>query len=134
MTYCTAKRQGKANGGSNGEGDDSSSTNGPQAPPQEPPIPAAIAAGGGDAPAAAAEGGGTYPNPGNFAERLMHVLENEIAKDSLWWLGEQGEAVAVHPEKIQDSPVLQSHFQGNRYSSFIRNLNRWLVTCSGLCN
>lgn len=70
--------------------------------------------------------GGAYPNPSNFAERLMHVLDNEIAKESLWWLG-NGEAIAVHPEKIKESPVLASHFQGNRYTSFIRNLNRWCV-------
>ena len=68
--------------------------------------------------------GGAYPNPSNFAERLMHVLDNEIAKESLWWLG-KGEAIAVHPEKIKASPVLASHFQGNRYASFVRNLNRW---------
>ena len=70
------------------------------------------------------DGSGAFPNPNNFPERLFHVLENNIASESLWWLGE-GEAVAVHPDKIQESPVLTSHFQGNRYSSFVRNLNRW---------
>lgn len=68
--------------------------------------------------------GGAFPTPNSFPEKLFHVLENSIAPESLWWLGE-GEALAVHPHKIQTSPVLESYFQGNRYSSFIRNLNRW---------
>lgn len=84
-------------------------------PSQPPAVPSSIAAVG---------GGGTYPNPGSFSERLMHVLENEITPESLWWLGE-GEAIAIHPEKIEASGVLVNQFQGNRYSSFIRNLNRW---------
>ena len=102
----------------------------------EPPKPAEKAAEAAATAAAAATTtttserklGGAYPNPSNFAERLMHVLDNEIAKESIWWLG-KGEAIAVHPEKIKASPVLASHFQGNRYTSFIRNLNRWYV-CS----
>ena len=67
---------------------------------------------------------GAYPNPSNFAERLLHVLDNEIAQDALWWLGD-GEAIAIHPEHLQASAVFERHFQGNRYTSFIRNLNGW---------
>lgn len=79
---------------------------------------------GGRRPKSRIIGKGTYPSPNNFAERLMHVLENGIATDSIYWLGE-GESIAVHMKNIKTSPVLDSHFQGNQYSSFIRNLNRW---------
>jgi hypothetical protein len=73
----------------------------------------------------AANSGGTYLNPENFAERLMHALENGIASDCLWWLGE-GKAIGIHPEKLKKNAVLNSHFQGNRYSSFVRYYT-WIV-------
>jgi len=69
--------------------------------------------------------GGSYPHPTNFPERLMHILENSIAHDAVWWLGVDGDTVAIHSKNIKESPILNSHFQGNRYTSFIRNLNRW---------
>lgn len=105
-------------GKTNDESKKESSLTVPPNPPGEPAAAAAAVASSGRKP------GGAYPDPSNFAERLMHVLDNEIAKESLWWLG-KGEAIAVHPEKIKASPVLASHFQGNRYTSFVRNLNRW---------
>ena len=66
-----------------------------------------------------------YPHPSNFPERLMHVLENDIATDCIWWLGEKGDTIAIHPGNIKKGSLLDAHFQGNRYTSFVRNLNRW---------
>jgi hypothetical protein len=66
----------------------------------------------------------SYPNPKNFAERLMHVMEAEMAPDSIWWVSD-GKAVALHPKRLKKGTILKSHFQANKYSSFLRNFNRW---------
>ena len=75
--------------------------------------------------AAAAPSPNSYPNPSNFPERLMHVLQNKIEPECIWWLGEKGDAVAIHADHIKAGSLLDTHFQGNRYTSFVRNLNRW---------
>ncbi|CAB9517975.1 expressed unknown protein [Seminavis robusta] len=77
------------------------------------------------AAAAAPPAGGTYPRPTNFGEKLMHVLENGIAQDCISWHGETCERIAIHLPNLKKSSVLNTNFQGNRYSSFVRNLNRW---------
>jgi len=68
--------------------------------------------------------GGTFPNPSTFAERVMHVLENEIAPTAIWWL-EDGENIALHPDEMKRSRILETHFPGNRFSNFVRSLTRW---------
>jgi hypothetical protein len=71
-------------------------------------------------------GGGTYPKPKNFAERLMNVLENSVVSDIVFWYGAQN-FVAIHLKRIKSSSVLDTHFQGIRYTAFMRNLSRWYV-------
>lgn len=66
----------------------------------------------------------TFPNPSNFPQRLMNILDSGIAPDAIWWVGD-GDEFAIHPGNVQSSTLLVDHFQGNRYSSFVRNLNRW---------
>ncbi|CAB9531647.1 expressed unknown protein (Partial), partial [Seminavis robusta] len=67
--------------------------------------------------------GGTFPNPTTFAERVMHILENAIAPNAMWWL-QNGEAIAINPEVLSNCGVLASHFHGNRFATFLRTLTR----------
>jgi HSF-type DNA-binding len=66
-----------------------------------------------------------YPNPKNFAERLMNVLERGIAPDCIWWVDEGIRGVAIQPKKLKKGTLLQTHFSGNKYSAFLRSFNRW---------
>ena len=68
----------------------------------------------------------SYPKPRNFAERMMNALERGIASDSISWAGD-GKGVALHTNKLKDSPELTSYFKAKDYSAFIRNCNRWYV-------
>ena len=67
-----------------------------------------------------------YRQAKNFAERLMRVVQDGIAADSLWWVG-NGKGVAIHKKNLRKSPVLASHFNIKDYNVFSRNLNRWYV-------
>jgi tRNA pseudouridine-54 N-methylase len=60
----------------------------------------------------------------NFAERLMHVLQDGIGKDTVWWVGE-GKALAIHTRNLKEGDLLSEHFRVKDYSVFIRNCNRW---------
>ncbi|CAB9505791.1 HSF-type DNA-binding [Seminavis robusta] len=89
---------------------------------------APAAAGRGSVAAAAHPGStqqqSTYPQPRNFAERLMWVLESNAAPDTIWW-EEDGQAVALHVDNLKTGDVLNQHFQGIKYKFFIRNFSRW---------
>lgn len=59
----------------------------------------------------------------SFPERLMDLLNHgEGIKEHMWWL-EDGEAFAVVPEGFE--AVLDKYFQGTKFESFTRKLNRW---------
>ena len=78
----------------------------------------------GDAEGDAGSGpGGTYPNPTNFAERVMHILENNIAPSAIWWV--DGQSIALHPEAARSTGLLATHFHANRFSTFVRTFVRW---------
>lgn len=62
--------------------------------------------------------------PKNFADRLMRVLLNDAAPDTLWWVG-NGKAVAFHPKNLKKGTLLLTHFKTKDYNAFIRNCNRW---------
>jgi hypothetical protein len=59
----------------------------------------------------------------SFPERLMELFEGEVAKDAMWWLP-GGDAFALSPDLFPDQ-VLQKYFQGTKFESFTRKLNRW---------
>jgi len=58
-----------------------------------------------------------------FPERLMELLDEEVALDSMWWL-EDGKGFCVDPKVFADK-VLNKYFQGTKFESFTRKLNRW---------
>lgn len=58
-----------------------------------------------------------------FPERLMELLENETVKEAMWWLP-GGCAFAIRPKIFYDV-VLSKYFQGTKFESFTRKLNRW---------
>jgi len=64
----------------------------------------------------------------NFPERLMDLLEKGVAKDAMWFLS-RGDGFAVVP-KLFSEQVLDKFFQGSKYESFTRKLNRWYVNCN----
>lgn len=58
-----------------------------------------------------------------FPERLMELLERERVKEAMWWLP-GGSAFAIKPAIFYDV-VLAKYFQGTKFESFTRKLNRW---------
>ena len=71
---------------------------------------------------------GTYPNPKNFAERMMNALENGVDHNIISWLRHDNEdLVAINLQLLKNSDVLKIYFQGARYAAFVRNLSRWYV-------
>ena len=62
-----------------------------------------------------------------FPQRLMEMLDMEVAPAALWWT-EDGKAFAIDLSKFED--VLHHHFQATKYASFTRKLNKW---CVSLC-
>ena len=58
-----------------------------------------------------------------FPERLMELLEGEKVKEAMWWLP-GGCAFAIRPKIFYDV-VLSKYFQGTKFESFTRKLNRW---------
>ncbi|GKY98811.1 hypothetical protein MPSEU_000837200 [Mayamaea pseudoterrestris] len=58
-----------------------------------------------------------------FPGRLMNLLDQGVASDAMWWL-EQGDGFCVVP-KLFGEKVLDEYFQGTKFESFTRKLNRW---------
>jgi len=58
-----------------------------------------------------------------FPERLMELLMNGTVKKAMWWLP-GGEAFALVPNTFYEV-VLAKYFQGTKFESFTRKLNRW---------
>lgn len=63
----------------------------------------------------------------SFPEKLMSLLEGGELRESMWWLPE-GDAFCLVPENFDS--ILNSHFQGTKFESFTRKLNRWYVSRS----
>lgn len=63
---------------------------------------------------------------GSFPEKLMALLESEAAPDAIWWLPDTMKAkgtFAINKTKFEED--LSQKFNGNKWSSIARNLNRW---------
>jgi hypothetical protein len=58
-----------------------------------------------------------------FPEKLMAVLEDREVGDTIQW-NSQGDAFGIVPETF-NGQVLKKHFQGTKFESFTRKLNRW---------
>jgi HSF-type DNA-binding len=59
----------------------------------------------------------------SFPEKLMTLLDEERVKAHMWWLPD-GDAFCMRPENFAEY-VLDLHFQGTKFESFTRKLNRW---------
>lgn len=73
---------------------------------------------------AARSASGTAAGHLNFPGRLMRVLQSGVAPESIFWLPD-GDKFAMHTETVED--VLVNHFQGAKWMSFTRTLNKWCV-------
>jgi HSF-type DNA-binding len=58
-----------------------------------------------------------------FPENLMSLLDGDYVKDIMWWLPD-GDAFCFIPEDFAAN-VLDKYFQGTKFESFTRKLNRW---------
>lgn len=58
-----------------------------------------------------------------FPMKLRQLLDNEQFKDVIWWLP-GGEAFCITPVDFSER-ILEKHFQGTKFESFTRKLNRW---------
>lgn len=58
----------------------------------------------------------------SFPEKLMSLLEGDEVQDSMWWLP-GGDAFCLVPASF--NAILEKHFQGTKFESFTRKLNRW---------
>lgn len=58
-----------------------------------------------------------------FPERLMALLESKKHEECIRW-NERGDAFGLIPEDFTQK-VLKAHFQGTKFESFTRKLNRW---------
>lgn len=58
-----------------------------------------------------------------FPQRLMEVLLNGTAKESIWWISD-GTAFAIDRKKFS-SDIITKEFYGIKYDSFLRTLRRW---------
>ena len=54
----------------------------------------------------------------------MHVLENDLAPRAIWWV-DNGNGIALHPEEMNASGLLDKFFSRNRFATFVRTLTRW---------
>jgi hypothetical protein len=58
-----------------------------------------------------------------FPEKLMELLNNEDYRESMSWLP-NGNAFALQPTMFTKE-ILPKHFEGTKFESFTRKLNRW---------
>ena len=66
---------------------------------------------------------GPSNKPTDFPARLMNLILREVETDSMWFLP-GGEAIAIHKENFIKN-VLDKHFRGMKWTSAVRNFNRW---------
>ena len=58
-----------------------------------------------------------------FPEKLMELLNSEEYRESMAWIP-NGNAFALNPPKFMKD-ILPKHFEGTKFESFTRKLNRW---------
>jgi hypothetical protein len=58
-----------------------------------------------------------------FPEKLMALLDGADVNDAMWWLPD-GDAFCLIPVIFAER-VLDKYFQGTKFESFTRKLNRW---------
>lgn len=58
----------------------------------------------------------------SFPAKLMSLLDGCEVQDSMWWLPD-GDAFCLVPSTFD--ATLEKHFQGTKFESFTRKLNRW---------
>jgi hypothetical protein len=57
-----------------------------------------------------------------FPEKIMSILDSAEESQAIWWQPE-GDAFCIVPANFDH--VLMKHFQGTKFESFTRKLNRW---------
>lgn len=62
----------------------------------------------------------------NFPEQLMQLINGNVAPEHVSWIDNE-EAISFKTDGFQEH-VLDKFFQGLKYDSFVRKLNRWYVT------
>jgi HSF-type DNA-binding len=63
-----------------------------------------------------------------FPEKLMSLLDSDKVGDAMRWL-QDGDAFCLVPTLFSEH-VLDKYFQGTKFESFTRKLNRWYVSIS----
>ena len=58
-----------------------------------------------------------------FPDKLMNLLNSKDFQDSMCWL-RNGNGFALHPNVFMKN-ILPKHFEGTKFESFTRKLNRW---------
>ena len=61
----------------------------------------------------------------SFPEKLMTLLDGDEVNECMWWL-KDGDSFCLIPLSFAEK-VLDKHFQGTKFESFTRKLNRWCV-------
>jgi hypothetical protein len=64
----------------------------------------------------------------SFPQKLMQLINDDTSPEYVHWI-ENEEAIAFKTEGFQEN-ILDNYFQGLKYDSFIRKLNRWYGFCS----
>lgn len=65
--------------------------------------------------------------PVNFPDKLMLLLDKKAAPDAVYWLRDMGDVVGPFAinRKAFTVQLLNKSFNGNKFPSITRNLNRW---------
>jgi hypothetical protein len=68
-------------------------------------------------------GSGSKRNMETFPEKMMQILESAEYEDAIWWNPDRV-GFSIVPKKFTEK-VLTKYFQGTKFESFVRKLNRW---------
>jgi hypothetical protein len=69
------------------------------------------------------EASASKPRTYTFPEKMMHLLDSKEEKESMCWLPD-GRSFAIIPGNFAQK-VLPKYFDGTKFESFTRKLNRW---------
>lgn len=64
--------------------------------------------------------------PSGFARLLMNLLNEEEAPDAMWWLPDGKSGFAINPKTLPKQ-ILDLHFRGTKFTSFVRRLHNAYV-------
>jgi len=59
----------------------------------------------------------------SFPQKLYNIIEDDKFSDSIWW-NENGTSFYLRSASFTEN-VIRDHFQGTKFESFTRKLNRW---------